>query len=271
MTPFAERICEIPDVFDAERGGDVLASVQKALDQDPASAYAAEMLRAPKVAAFLTAAFSGSPYLSALSVRDPELLAACLAEDPDTHLPEAGARLEAALAQVPSEAEAMAMLRKFKQHSALVTALADLGGVWTTAGTLKGLSDAADTAIRAAVNYLFRKAYAAGQVTSHEPDGYFVIAMGKLGAMELNYSSDVDFIVFYDPEQARLAETVEPSAFFVKLTRDLVRVLQEQTKDGYVYRTDLRLRPDPGATPVSYTHLRAHETYITISYGVFWL
>jgi len=253
VTPFAERICEIPDVFDAERGGDVLASVQKALDQDPASAYAAEMLRAPKVAAFLTAAFSGSPYLSALSVRDPELLAACLAEDPDTHLPEAGARLEAALAQVPSEAEAMAMLRKFKQHSALVTALADLGGVWTTAGTLKGLSDAADTAIRAAVNYLFRKAYAAGQVTSHEPDGYFVIAMGKLGAMELNYSSDVDFIVFYDPEQARLAETVEPSAFFVKLTRDLVRVLQEQTKDGYVYRTDLRLRPDPGATQIAFS------------------
>ncbi|ODR98442.1 hypothetical protein AUC68_08390 [Methyloceanibacter methanicus] len=106
MTAFAERIREIPEIFDAERGGDVLASVQKALEQDSGCARAVEILRAPKVAAFLTAVFSGSPFLAALCERNPTLLAACLAEDPETSLPEAAARLEAAMAQAASEAEA---------------------------------------------------------------------------------------------------------------------------------------------------------------------
>lgn len=251
MTAFAERICEIPEVFDADRGADVLRSVAQALDDNPDMARAAEMLRSRDVAAFLTAVFSGSPFLSALSARHPDLLAACLTEDPDSHLGEAGARLADRMAEASSVAEAMTLLRRFKQRSALLTALADLGGVWTTAETLGALSDAADISIRAAAQFLFRKAYEAGELTSPDPDGYFLIAMGKLGAMELNYSSDVDFIVFYDPERARLAETQEPSSFFVKLTRDLVRLLQEQTKDGYVYRTDLRLRPDPGATQIA--------------------
>ena len=75
--------------------------------------------------------------------------------------------------------------------------------------------------------------------------------MGKLGAMELNYSSDIDFIVFYDAERAGLSSDIEPSQFFVRLTRELVRFLQEHTGDGYVFRTDLRLRPDPGATQIA--------------------
>jgi glutamate-ammonia-ligase adenylyltransferase len=251
VTAFAEQICESPEVFDADRGADVLATVRGGLVQDPGSARAIEFLDSPKVASFLTAVFSGSPFLAALSERRPALLAACLTEDPSTHLEQAGAKLEASIAEAPSEAAAMALLREFKKRSALLTALADLGGVWTTAETLSGLSYAANISIRTAVRYLFRRAQEAGRLSSADVDGYFVIAMGKLGAMELNYSSDIDIIVFYDPERAGLAESEEPSAFFVKLTRDLVRLLQEQTKDGYVYRTDLRLRPDPGATQVA--------------------
>ncbi len=81
--------------------------------------------------------------------------------------------------------------------------------------------------------------------------GYIVIAMGKYGAGELNYSSDIDLIVFYDPERTRLAPEVEPQSFFVRLTRDLVQLMEERTGDGYVFRTDLRLRPDPGATQLA--------------------
>lgn len=268
MTAFAERICESPEVFDAERGADVLASVRKALAEDPSAARAVEFLDSPQVAAFLTAVFSGSPFLAALSERNPDLLAACLTEDPDAHLSRAGADLEAGMAEAASEAEALALLRGFKKRSALLTALADLGGVWTTAETLTGLSDGADISVRTAVRYLFRKAHEAGKLTSADTDGYFLIAMGKLGAMELNYSSDVDFIVFYDPERSHLTETTEPSAFFVKLTRDVVRLLQEQTKDGYVYRTDLRLRPDPGATQIALS-IDAGLTYYE-SFGQNW-
>ena len=75
--------------------------------------------------------------------------------------------------------------------------------------------------------------------------------MGKYGAFELNYSSDIDLIVFYDLARIRLRAGLEVQPFFVRLTRDLVRLLTERTGDGYVFRTDLRLRPDPGATPLA--------------------
>src|SRR6185295_5347179 len=147
-----------------------------------------------------------------------------------------------------------AALRRYKRRSALLVGLADLGGVWPTEGTLRAMSVAADTAVDQAVKFLFRRARAAGQIVNPSPTaprGYFVIAMGKLGGHELNYSSDIDIIVFYDADQAGLAPDIEPSDFFVRLTRELVRLLQEHTGDGYVFRTDLRLRPDPGATQVA--------------------
>src|SRR5262249_25139639 len=81
--------------------------------------------------------------------------------------------------------------------------------------------------------------------------GMIVLAMGKMGAFELNYSSDIDLIVFYDPEVAALVDRDDATAFYVRITRGLVRLLQERTADGYVFRTDLRLRPDPSSTQVA--------------------
>ena len=89
--------------------------------------------------------------------------------------------------------------------------------------------------------------------------------MGKLGAGELNYSSDVDLIVLYDPEcmRRRPAATSRQNRF-VRLARDLVRLMEERTADGYVFRTDLRLRPDPGATPPAISVLAAEVYYETL-------
>src|SRR5690606_18143241 len=78
--------------------------------------------------------------------------------------------------------------------------------------------------------------------------GWFCIAMGKQGAYELNYSSDVDVSVFFEPEVLPLAEGVESQAFAVRLTHRLSELMQERTGDGYVFRVDLRLRPDPSST-----------------------
>ena len=80
--------------------------------------------------------------------------------------------------------------------------------------------------------------------------GLIVLGMGKLGGGELNYSSDIDLILLYDPAEARVAARDGPHAFFSRLARDLVRILDERTGDGYVFRTDLRLRPDPRSTPL---------------------
>jgi len=251
VTAFADRITEHPEVYDAARGADVLHGVLTSLRETPGLEAAAEIAASPKPKALLEAVFSTAPYLAALSTRAPDLLADCLTRDCDAHLAEAGAALAVDVANAPGAKEVMALLRRFKQRSALLTALADLGGVWSTETTLRALSEAADVTVRAAVSFVFRKAHEAGQIASPDAEGYFIIAMGKLGAMELNYSSDIDFMVFYDAERAGLAEGTEPSQFFVKLTRELVRLIQEGTGDGYAYRTDLRLRPDPGATQIA--------------------
>ena len=89
------------------------------------------------------------------------------------------------------------------------------------------------------------------RTASVAPGGYIVLAMGKYGAGELNYSSDIDLIVFFDRDRIRLAPGVEAEGFFVRLTRDLVQMMSERTGDGYVFRTDLRLRPDAGATQIA--------------------
>lgn len=269
MTALADRITQCPEVYDAARGADVFQSIVKALGDDPALAAAGKAASAPETAALLQAVFSSSGYLAALAQRTPDLLADCLTRDPDTHLAQAQVALSEDVAQAPGTKEVMVLLRRFKQRSALLTGLADLGGVWPTERTLGALSEAADATLRSAVTFLFRKAREAGQVTSPEKaPGYFIIAMGKLGAMELNYSSDIDFMVFYDAERAGLAGDIEPSPFFVKLTRELVRLIQEPTAEGYAYRTDLRLRPDPGATQIALS-TEAGLTYYE-SFGQNW-
>ena len=101
-----------------------------------------------------------------------------------------------------------------------------------------------------------------------QPDGYIVLGMGKYGAFELNYSSDIDLIVFYDLARIRLRAGAEVQHFFVRLTRDLVRLLHERTGDGYVFRTDLRLRPDPAATPLALSTEAALNYYE--SFGQNW-
>jgi len=108
----------------------------------------------------------------------------------------------------------------------------------------------ADAAVGAASTISLSDARRRGKMLVTGPGergaGYVVIAMGKMGAGELNYSSDIDIIVFYDA--AGLAPGTEPASFYVRLTRGLVKLLQERTPDGYVFRTDLRLRPDPAST-----------------------
>jgi len=168
----------------------------------------------------------------------------------------------------------MRPLRAFKSEIALLTALADLGGVWPVMQVTEALTATGDAALTGAVRLLFRLAQAKGDWTgapSQTPDrssGYIILGMGKYGARELNYSSDVDLIVFYSLDKLQLRDGLEPQAFFVRMTRDLVRLMQERTGDGYVFRTDLRLRPDAGATQVALSTDAAMQYYE--SFGQNW-
>ena len=81
--------------------------------------------------------------------------------------------------------------------------------------------------------------------------GLTVLAMGKYGAHELNYSSDIDLVVFYDAGRFPFAKRGDARGAAVDIVRGLVKLLAEITADGYVFRVDLRLRPDAGATQVA--------------------
>ncbi len=212
----------------------------------------------PKVRALLLGILEGSPYLSALMLRDPGRLVRLLDCMPEAQFEIWRSQVLADAATVSTLEALMPILRNFKTNVALLTALADLGGVWPVMTVTSVLTRTADAALEASTHFLFARAVARGEWLV-EPDdpapektsGYIVLAMGKHGAFELNYSSDIDLIVFYDLQLCRLKPGLEPQLFYIRITRDLVRLMQERTGDGYVFRTDLRLRPDPGATQVA--------------------
>ncbi len=156
-----------------------------------------------------------------------------------------------------SETDVMQLLRRMKAEAALLIALCDIGGVWPVMRVTAALTDLAVGAVQSALRYLLREASAREKLIppSHdlpeEDSGLIVLAMGKMGAGELNYSSDIDLIVFFNSRASTLAPDIEPQPFFVRITQGLARLLQQRTGDGYVFRVDLRLRPDPASTQVA--------------------
>ena len=233
----------------------------------------AETSWSPELAAAwpaLAPVFGASPYLAGLARRDPERLAALLADDPDARLADILARTHAVAERLPEAAQAP--LRLLKQELHLLIALADLGGVWELDQVTGALTRFADAAVGAALTSAARGELKAGRLTrlgageAGPVPGWFCIAMGKQGAFELNYSSDIDVSVFFDPDALSevLGPDVEPQAFAVRLTHRVSDLMQAKTSDGYVFRMDLRLRPDPASTPPAVPVPAALEYYETV-------
>ncbi|MGB8622546.1 MAG: glutamine-synthetase adenylyltransferase, partial [Paracoccaceae bacterium] len=157
-------------------------------------------------------------------------------------------------------------LRLAKRRAALLIALADLGGVWPLETVTGRLSDFADLAIDTALRHLVGAEIARGKLPgATETDaetagGMCVLAMGKQGAHELNYSSDIDLICLFDQDRFDPDDFHEARASFIRVTRRMTALLSDLTGDGYVFRTDLRLRPDAQVTPVCIS-MEAAERY----------
>jgi [glutamine synthetase] adenylyltransferase / [glutamine synthetase]-adenylyl-L-tyrosine phosphorylase len=251
QAPFHTRIAAAPVLHDRERAERVLAEIVRRCGEQASLAPLGGLIVEPSVRDLLMGTFGASPYLASLAERHPASLLATLAASPEQRFEELRRGLAAAMASADSMTDAMRALRLFKTDVALLTALCDLAGIWPVMEVTHRLSEAADAAVSTAVRFLFRQAAKSGEWQGEEPDGYIVLGMGKHGAFELNYSSDIDLIVFYDLARIRLRAGAEVQRFFVRVTRDLVRLLNERTGDGYVFRTDLRLRPDPGSTPLA--------------------
>ena len=211
------------------------------------------------VKTLLRAVADHSPYLWRLIRSDPARFERMLATPPREGLTRCLEALAAACDSTTDEAEAMRLLRRAKQEVALLIALADLGGVWRVEEVMSALTAAADVFVRSALRFVLRKSGNAGANDLKKGFGIVVLALGKHGAGELNYSSDTDLIVLFDPDA--FADAHESTARAIAVTRRLVKLLQERTSDGYVLRVDLRLRPDPGSTAVAIALPAAYGYY----------
>ena len=158
----------------------------------------------PSVAAMLAAIGGNSSFLSDLAIREAASLRDIIAHGPDRVAKEALAELARTSTGGPRIRLAAAM-RRAKRVIALTTAIADIGGLWALEQVTATLSRLADSALCLAVDQLLREAHDSGEIMLPDParpsqgSGFTVLGMGKLGAGELNYSSDVDLVLLYDP------------------------------------------------------------------------
>ncbi|MGF1611700.1 MAG: bifunctional [glutamine synthetase] adenylyltransferase/[glutamine synthetase]-adenylyl-L-tyrosine phosphorylase, partial [Kiloniellales bacterium] len=215
----------------------------------------------------LEAVFGNSPFLTRCALADAPFFVRLVSHDPEPVLSQVMAGLKQELADNGDRASAMRELRRARRRVALLVALADIAGLWPLERVTGALSDFAETALSLALSHLLMRTATRGELVLSRPAtpeqdcGYCVLAMGKLGARELNYSSDIDLIVIFDPAKVDYRGSRSPQEAFVRLTRDLVGLIEERTADGYVFRTDLRLRPDPGAMPVAISYGAAMAYY----------
>ncbi len=238
-----------PHAFNPEIGEDVLRSL-------PGCPQA--------LAPLIRGAAGSSPYLAGLMMREADWLLDAV-EDPETCVSSEIAALRGV------DADALpGLLRRAKRRVALIAALADLGGAWplqTVTGTLTTLADVAcDVALRASLAEAVRrkKLPASSEMSEADSHGFVVLAMGKMGAGELNYSSDIDLICLFDDAHVDPGRFAEMRQGFAWVTRRFTAMLSEKTADGYVFRTDLRLRPDPSVTPVCISMETAERYYESV-------
>jgi glutamate-ammonia-ligase adenylyltransferase len=242
---FASRLTRLPRPHDPAEGAEARACLAD-LTGD--------------LADLIAGAGGCSPYLKMLISREAEWLARAL-EAPEAALE----TLFSELRTMPDDGLDVA-LRGGKRRVALLTGLADLGGVWALEEVTGHLTDyadlACDLALRAAITTEIRRGKLPGLTEDAiaTAGGMVVLAMGKMGARELNYSSDIDLICLFDETRFARADFHEARAAFVRATRKMSAMLNDRTSEGYVFRTDLRLRPDPSVTPVCMA-MAAAETY----------
>ncbi|MFV2052645.1 glutamine-synthetase adenylyltransferase [Aliiroseovarius sp. YM-037] len=247
---FSSRITRCPIPFDEERGVDATALLKDA------TAETTELV---------AGAAGCSPYLAGLIQKEAEWLQGTLSAAPEGVLDEICADLAAV---APDELGAA--LRQGKRRVALLTALCDLGGVWVLHDVTGALTRFADLSVDLAMKAQIGAEIRRGKLPGMEPEdvetagGMVALAMGKMGAGELNYSSDVDLICLFDERRFDPDDYHEARASFIRATRRMAAMLSDMTGDGYVFRTDLRLRPDPSVTPVCLAMEAAERYYESV-------
>jgi glutamate-ammonia-ligase adenylyltransferase len=268
------RLVQAPPVSDARRAKAHLADLIDRVAAEPGAAALRPHLDSGLLRDLLLAVADHSPFLWQLAKADPARLTGLVLDAPEA--------AHAALVEDQANAfrrlksgeitrdDVVRLFRRNRAAHALLVALADIGGVWSVEAVTQALSDFADASVRGGVNVVLTDMAGLGRINLADPDdpaarsGFVVLALGKHGAGELNYSSDIDLVVFFDPQTPALPENAEAATVYTRLAQQLARLLQERTPDGYVHRVDYRLRPDPGSTPTAVSLPSAYTYYETV-------
>ena len=236
------------------------------LGADEDRAFAEALPGTPAGRAMLEGVFGASPFLGTCLLAEPAFVRRLWLEGPDACV----AALLATLRGMPtdmSQEEAGRVLRSVRRQAALAIALADISGVWELEQVTGALSRLAETASSAVLRVLLARLAKRGVLLPPDPadpeagSGLIALGLGKLGGRELNYSSDIDLILLYDPHVLPVKDRNEGQHQLVRLARTFVSLLSHRSAEGYAFRVDLRLRPDPGATPLVVSTEAAEHYY----------
>jgi [glutamine synthetase] adenylyltransferase / [glutamine synthetase]-adenylyl-L-tyrosine phosphorylase len=266
-TSLAARFVGGPYLSAPEKAKQRLSDWLTNLAPDQAAEFADLFARFPHTEEIFTSIAEASSYLFDLVRSDAARSLRILLCEPDRHLVRLFEETRQGVWTAPNEAYAMHILRRAKAEAALLIALCDIGGVWPVMQVTRALTDFAVTSVQSALHFLLQQEATRGRIVPPSPDrpedgcGLIVLAMGKMGAGELNFSSDIDLVVFYDADASSLAPDIEPQPFFVRMAQGLSRLLQQRSGEGYVFRVDLRLRPDPASTPLAISTASALHYY----------
>ena len=253
-----------PCAYDSEKADEIWALLKSNASEQNIAVPSKEVSHA---------LFGNSPFLASIAERFPSDAAGILGTVPDPSFDTLISTLVSARPENETRQGFVAFLRDCKSRLSLIVAYADVTEQWPLERVTRALSDFADAALNLTLARLLHENMMRGELSWPDgspgpvtPDlvknsGYFLLGMGKLGAYELNYSSDIDLIALYDPDAIAYSGKKTLAHCWIKITQELVQIIEQRTMHGYVFRTDLRLRPDPGATPVAIAAGAAENYY----------
>ncbi|MBT7233407.1 MAG: bifunctional [glutamine synthetase] adenylyltransferase/[glutamine synthetase]-adenylyl-L-tyrosine phosphorylase [Rhodospirillaceae bacterium] len=264
---------DLPRAFDTEQAAVGLQRLLEAAGKSENQGLIADLQRLaddPGAGALLAALFGNSPFLTQCAVREPEFTAELFESGPEAALIGIADTLQSAAPDLADDGALKKQMRIAKRRAALSIAAADIARVWDQDRVTSELSRFAEICVAKTANFLLARLAKKGAIELPEPEnaaassGLIVLGLGKLGARELNYSSDIDLIILFDPGAVASVQPERLQQNFARLARDLVNILTERTEDGYVFRTDIRLRPDPSSTPPAISVLAAEAYYESV-------
>jgi len=264
---------DLPRAFDTEQAAVGLQRLLEAAGKSENQGLIADLQRLaddPGAGALLAALFGNSPFLTQCAVREPEFTAELFESGPEAALIGIADTLQSAAPDLADDGALKKQMRIAKRRAALSIAAADIARVWDQDRVTSELSRFAEICVAKTANFLLARLAKKGAIELPEPEnaaassGLIVLGLGKLGARELNYSSDIDLIILFDPGAVASGQPDRLQQNFARLARDLVNILTERTEDGYVFRTDIRLRPDPSSTPPAISVLAAEAYYESV-------